>query len=381
MDKIYYKVVLGHNGKPNKMNLFLLQIETRQGEKRIFHSTHIHLHREQFVNGLIVNHPNMDYLNACVREMVNEMEKIELEYIIRGKYISVSQLKQFYKEKCAPSAMLEDFGESVIKSSGRKDSTKAGYSVLFNNLRRYREDIRIGDIDYTFIVDYEKWMKDEGVCENTRIGRLQKLKTILSEAVKRDVIKENPFSKYKIPSMKNKKGFLSEKNLKDMESLKLKGKEDIIRDAFLFSVYTGLRYSDMRSLKQEEIINGWIKKKMKKTGKTVEIPIERLFDGKAVGIIEKYKGDIGRLGKKMGQCGSSNQILKKIFSKIGVADMGYTYHTSRHTCASLLLKQGLQMSTIQKILGHTKISTTEIYAEVTHDVILNDIKKSIKSKR
>ena len=277
--------------------------------------------------------------------------------------------------------MIDDFGSSVIEMSGRKDSTKAGYTVLFNNIRKFRSDVHISDIDYNFIVEYDRWMKSEGISENTRIGRLQKLKTILSEAVNRDVIKDNPFKKYKIPSMKNKIGFLSEKNLKDMESIKLKGKEDIIRDAFLFSCYTGLRYSDMKSMRQDEINNGWIRKKMKKTEKYVEIPIEELFDGKAICIIEKYGGDIGRLAKRMGQCGSSNQILKNVFNKIGIGDKGYTYHTSRHTCASLLLKKGLQMSTIQKILGHTKISTTEIYAEVTKDVIMNDIKIAGKKRK
>ena len=121
---------------------------------------------------------------------------------------------------------------------------------------------------------------------------------------------------------------------------------------------------------------------MIKTGKPVEIPLVGLFEDKPLKIIEEYGGNIEKLSKKMGQCGSLNHTLKQVFEKVGIPkDNNFTYHTSRHTCASLLMTKGIPMTTVQKILGHTKISTTQIYAEVTKDVIINDIKKINKLRK
>ena len=216
---------------------------------------------------------------------------------------------------------------------------------------------------------------------NTIVGRLQQLKAIVSEAHKRGVIKENPFIRFKIPSMVNKQGFISEGTLNELEKLNLKRKEKVARDAFLFSCYTGLRFSDLSTLKQNEITNNWIKKIMKKTGKEVEVPLVGLFEDKPLKIIEEYGGNIEKLTRKMGQCGSLNQTLKKVFEMVGLRDTNFTFHTARHTCASLLLLKGIPMTTVQKILGHTKINTTAIYAEVTKEVITNDIKSINKKKK
>lgn len=374
--KRFFKTSFCHNGQLNKRGEGLVSIEARQHTSRVYFSTHIYLKPEQFKNGLVINHPNANQLNVVLNTIKAEIEAVELDYILKGRYITVRQLKVAYNEKCTPTALLIDFGREVINNSERKQTTKDGYEVLFNNLNKFREGTRISDVDYNYIVAYNNWLKDCGIMQNTIIGRLQQLKTIISEGYKRDVIKENPFNKFKIPTMSHKQGFLTEDELNTMSKLKLNGKEKIARDAFLFSCYTGLRYSDVVSLKQNEINDNWIHKTMVKTQKPVDIPLVGLFDDKPLQIIEEYHGNIENLGRKMGQCGGLNQHLKKVFEKAGIGkENNFTYHTSRHTCASLLMQKGIPMTTVSKILGHCKISTTQIYAEVTKDVISNDIKK------
>lgn len=378
--KISYRIVFNHNNQTNKNGMSLIQIEARQGYDRKYFSTHLYVKKEQFKNGFVINHELSEKYNCLLINMKNNIEQIEIDSILyNNNYLTLSQLKDLYQYHSTPSALLTDFGKEIILSSDRKKSTQAGYDVFFNNIEKFRQNIHINDVDYNFIVSYDKWLKESGISDNTRIGRLQQLKTIMSEAVKREIIPINPFTRFKIPTMKNKVGFLTSNELLSLERLTLLKKEKIVRDAFLLGCYTGLRFSDIKDLKNDDINNGWIKKTMKKTSKTVEIPISVLFEGKAIQLIERY-GNIEKLGKKLGQNGAANQILKNVFEKAGINSDGKTFHISRHTCATLLMQQGLQITTIQKILGHTKISTSMIYAEVTKDTILNDIKKNKKKK-
>ena len=144
--------------------------------------------------------------------------------------------------------------------------------------------------------------------------------------------------------------------------------------AFLIGCYTGLRFSDVTTLRQEHINNGWLHKKMVKTGFTVDIPVAKLFDGKMILLIEKYKGDIGRLTKEIGGNTQVNKVLRPLLDSVG-ADNKITFHSSRHTFATLLGQKGLGITTIQKMLGHQKLATTQIYEEVDRKTIENDIKK------
>lgn len=118
---------------------------------------------------------------------------------------------------------------------------------------------------------------------------------------------------------------------------------------------------------------------MIKTEINIEIPLEDLFGGKALEIISKYKS-IESFSKSIGSNGSANQILKEIAKKANLSKIP-TFHMARHTFATILLEDGVPITTVQKLLGHTKISTTMIYSEINENIIQNDIKKALKKKK
>ena len=299
-----------------------------------------------------------------------------------NKYLTLEMIKSAIKQKNLPNTTFNDFAKNVVENSDRKKSTKAGYDVFLNNFSKFRTNALLEEIDYNFIKAYDKWLKDSGVSDNTRIGRLQQFKTIMQEAVRHDIIEKSPFMKFKIPSMTNKKGFLTKEDIKQIETVKNLTKiETHVMFAFLFCYYTGLRFSDFKTLKQSDIKDGWLKKVMVKTGKTVEIPIYELFEGKAMNIIERYHGNIENLVKKIGQNGAMNQVLKRVFEKAGIDSTNKSFHIARHSCATNLISDGLPITTIQKILGHTKVSTSLIYAEVTKETIINDLKRQKKNNK
>ena len=375
--KISYKVVHNRANRLKKDGTALIQIELRQGTRRIYFPSRIYVRPGQFRDGYVVEHPMSDEYNFLLYDMRNGIERIEIDYIKRGIYPTLEMIRSAVRENTAPSARFRDFGQSVVNNSERKDRIKSGYDTLFNSMDKFRNGTLVSDVDYNFIVKYDLWLKNCGISHNTRVGRLRQVKAILNEALKRDIIAKNPFDMFRIPPMTNKKGFLSAKQVKKVESIILDEKEGRVRDSFLFCVYTGLRFSDFKTLKQSDIKNGWLTKIMVKTNFKVEIPISELFGGKALDIISKYGDDIENLSKAIGTNATVNKALKSIFAKLKFNE-NFTFHTSRHTFASILLQMGVPITSVQKMMGHQKLSTTQIYGEVNRETITNDIKKVLK---
>lgn len=371
--KIRYRLVLNRSGRLNARGEGLVQIECEQYGRKIYFSTRTYVRPEQWHRGLVIGNDLANGLNFCLYKQIQEIERIELEYIKRGVSVTLPMMKEAVRSHLSPGARLSEFGIEVVQQSDRKNLTKLNYKTLLNNLERFRKGVLLTDIDYQFVVSYDRWLRECAIAHNTRISRLRLLRALLNEAKKRDIILSNPFERFKIQGMVSKKGYVSQSQLKKLENMKLSGKEDIVRDAFLLGCYTGLRFSDIITLRSEHITeDGWIHKKMVKTGFVVDIPITQLFEGKAEKMIQKYKGDIGRLTKEIGDNAGVNRTLKPLLEKAG-ADLKITFHSSRHTFATLLTQQGVDLTTIQKLLGHQKIQTTQIYSETDKATIAKSL--------
>ena len=303
-----------------------------------------------------------------------DIQRVELEFLKRGVYLSLPALKNAVRAKIKPTATLVEFGNEIINGSERKQTTIAGYRTLFRNIEKFRAGVLVADIDYSFLVSYENWMRALGIAHNTRVGRLCFLRTIMNEAVRHKIIDSSPFAEYKIPPMTAREGFLTNTQLHKVEKVDVKDKAAIIRDAFLFACYTGLRFSDLVTLRSEHIVKQWIHKKMVKTGFMVDVPLNDIFAGKAAAIIERY-GTIERLVTKIGCNSTANKRLREILQQVGITEH-YTFHTARHTFATLLIQYGLAITTVQRLLGHQRIETTQIYGEITTKAISADIRRA-----
>ena len=173
--------------------------------------------------------------------------------------------------------------------------------------------------------------------------------------------------------------FLDEEELEQLESTKM-GNERLerIRDCFVFSCYTGLSYVDVKELNRDNIVKGidgnhWISTKREKTDKPVKVPLLP----KAQEILEKYMQCPEMENKESLLPISSNQktnaYLKEIADSCDI-DKNLTFHVARHTFATtVMLSNGVPIETVSKLLGHSKLSTTQIYARVVESKISEDI--------
>ena len=360
----------------NRRGEGLVQIECQQGKRRIYFSTGVYLEPKYWRDGMVVEHELSNDLNIILRRMKIDLERVELDFMKRDVKVTLPMLREAVKTKTAPSAKLTDFGRAVISQSDRRDVTKANYRTLFNDLDKFRRGVRVDEADYAFIERYDIYLKDSGVQHNTRVGRLRLLRAVLNEAVKRDMLSRNPFDRYHVQGMTSRHGYLQDGDVMSLERLSLKGRELIVRDAFLFCCYTGLRYSDLLALRTEDIHDGWIRIVMQKTKQRVAIPYAKLFEGRCISLLQRYGNTIERLTSKLPTNSQVNSTLRDLLRKACInTDFRVTFHTSRHTFASLLLEEGVPVTTVQRMLGHTKVQTTQIYAEVTEQTIEKDVSR------
>ena len=377
IQKIRYRLVYNKAHRLNKRGEGLIQIECQQGNRCRYVSTNTYVKPENWNGSVIIGTLNDYDRNYVLFLQVAQVEQIELEFIKRGIDVNLPMLIEAVQTNVAPSAKLRDFGMQMIQNGERKELTKRNYITLFNDIDKFRPNVLLTDIDYNWINAYDKHLHEIGVAHNTRVGRMRQLRAIMNEAKKRDFIHKDPFERFRIPSMKNKSGYITFEQLRKLEQMNLTGKQEIVRDAFLVGCYTGLRFSDIKTLRKEHFDKEWINKLMIKTQTIVNIPYTKLFDNKLSRIIEKYGNDIGNLTRQIGGNGETNRILRYALNKVK-AERNITFHSSRHTFASLLGQKGVDLPTIQKLLGHKKITTTEIYREINKKTIINGITKKKK---
>jgi site-specific recombinase XerD len=296
-------------------------------------------------------------------------------------------------EELDPPKMLSEawnYHTSQIAGLLGKDytpGTLAKYKTVHSVLKKYiklkhqRDDIRLDDIDYRFVRDFDYYLKtDYGVKINTAVQMVKKLRTVVKIAYEIGWVKRDPFIAYRVRHEEVHREYLSSGELQQLAARKFKRKRLIVvRDLFLFSCYTGLSYADTVKLKRADILKGedgglWIQTFRMKNNNRVRIPLL----SPALRLIGHYK-DYPRLfdedfilPKVSNQ--KANAYLKDITSLMGWTKR-LTFHCARHTFATTVtLTNGVPIETVGQMLGHKSLQTTQLYARVTDTRISRDMK-------
>ena len=363
----------------------LVQAEALLNQRKVYFKTNIYLKPEHWdkQTSQVCNHPQANDLNSMLFEFVLHLQAIELSLWKRGIPVTLSLLKDAIKKDKPVNVTFPVFARTYVQESDRKRSTKENLLTTVTVLQEFRPGIDFKDITYTFLRDFEVHLKEKGNSVNTIAKHLRQLRTLVNEAINQGYIPSDayPFRKYKIKQEKGRKEFLTPDELKRLENLDVDKKLRHVLDAFLFCCYTGLRYSDFCQLTPENIIrvNGkrWLYFKSVKTDVEIRLPLHLLFEGKALAVLERY--DIVTDFAKIGPNSEANKHLAQL-SALARIRKHITYHTARHTCATLLVHQGVPITTVQKLLGHTSVRTTEVYSEVLSNTIIRDL-KAVKRKK
>ena len=261
----------------------------------------------------------------------------------------------------------------------RSQNTYEVYITVYNHLSKFlskqynRKDIALKELDASFVTDFERYLRGIGCTTN---NYMTKLKHVVYQACLSGVLSINPINNYKMEYIQKDRGYLSGEELQRIMDVQFKKKShELIRDLFVFAAFTGFAYVDVKNLTTDKIMKSfdghiWIKIKRQKTNTPTDI---RLLEVPRK-ILEKYKG-LAKGNKTFPV--PTNQTCNNILRKLG-ADCGIktklTFHVARHTMATTIcLSKGMPIETVSRILGHTNIKTTQIYAKITNQKISQDM--------
>lgn len=333
-------------------------------------------------------------LNEFLDQEYSRLFQYYQELRIEGKVRSLENIKKKYFGEIDKLYSLEDIFKyhNTICFSKLKPNTQRLYNTSQNYIRKFieqefgRKDFYLQELDYNFVLKFEHFLRtvkpkhyQQNLQHNAVMKHIKRLKKMISLAYRMEWIDKNPFIKFQSTLEPREREFLSAEDLSKIENKKLKLERlGRVRDLFIFSCYTGISFGDLVLLKPENLtigINGklWIVTRRMKNGNSVKVPLLQ----KAVAIIEKYKTDVscqvsGTLLPKISNQ-KVNQYLKEIATLCEV-NKHVTFHLARHTFATTVaLSNGMPIETVSKILGHKKLSTTQIYAKVVERKLGDDM--------
>lgn len=384
MGKIIYNLVYNRKKCLNMKGMALVQVEAYLDRRKKYFSTKVYLKPEQWDTKKLVvrNHPNADALNRLIYEFVAMIEKKELELWQQGKRISLELLKDALAARENNNSFIPFFKQEVMNSS-LKESTKRNHLSTLMLLQEFKKDVTFSDLTFEFISSFEYFLQSKGYHTNTIAKHMKHLKRHINVAINKEYIEiqKYAFRKYKIKTVENKHTHLTPEELEKLEKLRLTGrytKYQKTLDAFLFCCYAGMRYSDFVNLSPNNIVDihqeTWLLYKSIKTGTEVRLPLYLLFGGKGLVILDKYRENIQEFFRLRDNSNVNKDLI--IITRLAGLSKKISFHTARHTNATLLIYNGVNITTVQKLLGHKSVKTTQVYTNIMDMTIVHDLEKN-----
>ena len=305
---------------------------------------------------------------------VVSLERIKSEFL--GKKEEIDTLMQLFEKHNGDVA--KQVGVSVGKATLQKYNVCKRHFSEFLEKQYKRIDLKLTELTYVVIREFDLYLRTEvGQNPNTATKTMKTFKTITLLGQKMGVLLHDPFMNHRFHIEPVNRGFLTDEEILCIAHKQINiPRLELIRDIFIFSCFTGLAYIDVSNLTPDHIVTlgdkQWIMTQRQKT--SVETNVLLLDIPKA--IIAKYGGKTYRNGKLFPMLTNqkTNSYLKEIADICGIKK-NLTFHLARHTFATMSLSKGVPMESVSKMLGHTNIRTTQIYARITNKKIEHDMEE------
>lgn len=303
-------------------------------------------------------------LNAVIKKKKQKLEDFIREGKSLGKSLSKDEISNFWngKSDSEDDLLFSKFYESFCKRHFLtiKESTQIHYVTLGKKLKDFKPNLKLSEIDYSFMIEFDNYLIETN---SGRYNMIKFLKRVLKEAVKLDVLKNESWKGLQNVSPRTREEYLTVDEISQIIKcdLSLKKHLEIARIMFLFSCYTGMRFSDVVALKKENYKNGMITLKQIKTNVDLKVPV----NVNAKKIICKFYNQ--REEDENIFPPIENQTVNRYLKKIGeIAEIKKTlhFHLARHTFGTTLLNNNVNVFYISKMMGHKKLSQTYSYTGV-----------------
>ncbi len=251
----------------------------------------------------------------------------------------------------SPNKRFYDFVKEQIelrKGSYAKDTVKTYYKYI-RMLKRFAPNLTFSELTTNFVHRYVSWLRQRGLSHNTIAFHLKNLRTFSNWAIK----------EVKIKWQVSERVYLTIEEIKKIERAFEREPHNQVLRWTLFLIYTGLRYADIKRLRWKNVKENWIYVKQHKTGELVSIPISK----KIRRVLPERGKDNDFVFPQITSNQVANRQLKRELRKLGITK-NVTLHCLRHTFAITSIQLGIPIEVVSKLLGHTEIKTTQIYARI-----------------
>ena len=326
----------------------------------------------------------LDKIKTRVQDIYNQLESI-------GDTFSVIEVKNKLLGVSDEKGVLEIL-DNLIKGielrvgNDYSDGTLKHYKTTRERIKEFlkkqfgKNDLPLSLIDYNFLNSFDIYLKTcHHLKPNTALTYHKHLKRVLNTAISMNLITVNPYNSFKVTRNETHRDYLTTKELDQIETKEVNTTRiEMIRDVFVFACYTGLGYSELSKLSNMHIQIGdggekWIIIDRTKTDIRCRVPLLPTAEN----VLKKYENyPIDQHSGKLLPVHSNqkmNEYLKELAGICGI-NKNLSMHVARHTFAtSITLSNGVPIETVSKMLGHTSLKTTQIYARIVNSKIANDM--------
>ena len=383
-------VVFDRKKKANKDNEGLLEIRISANRKSYYISTGVRVLPKQWA-GTVLHRADAETLNDRLGTMVRKVSEEVTRCMGDGREIDVTAIKDKLFEVKNPRTtepdVLLNWIDAQIAALNVKDGTRQHFRVTQKRLDAFGRIRQWEDLTIENIYEWDAWLhkltkpqskadvqanaKPEPITAQTVHNYHKDLKSLLSRAVKMGKIDQNPYDRLRGEFKKcenESTEFLTDEEMKALESLHpLPGTQmAMARDLFVFQMYTGLSYSDSQAfdIKDYKQVNGkWVN--VGERIKTGVAYVSQLLPP-VVEILERYNWQTPKINNT-----KYNACLKVIQQALGFTSKLHS-HLARHTFATWMLRNGVPLEHVSKMVGHTNIRQTQRYAKVMPKAVYDD---------
>jgi len=340
---------------------------------------------QQMTKGNNIINKGLSNKKSRVYELISELES-------KNKPVSANILKEHLTGKAKINiGVLSYFNKHISEIEIRKEIKPVSvnkYKQSLSSLKKFiliyfsTNDFNLDGVDYDFINQYDLFLKTEYNLHKNTINKYHsRFRTLLLKALAEGHLTKQPYVNYKLTTVKTDREFLSSEELDQIVNLDISHNQslDRVRDVFIFSVYTGLRFQDAQDLTTENLITYKNKPSIRfilqKGAKSIEIPLL----AEANKIIHKYIGSTERMVLNRLLPKISNQKINaylKIIADLAGLNRNLSHHIARHTFSTTIcLNNNMPMEDLSKLLGHSSLKTTQIYGKITQERLFKSIQK------
>lgn len=384
MSTIKFKAVLRLEKLSKKTNEAPVCLRITKDRKTTY-KTLIHVAPE-FWNAqrqCVVRHPNADVLNAVISHRRGKIEKDTWMLTLSHEDVSIKTIRNKLNDHL--SLDFFDYADRYCRSlMAEKYGTYQRLRSVLNKLHGFARNapLPIRDITEDFIRRYEHYLTTVvGNSRNTIAMSMKYIAKILGDIYRTYDLDEssNPFRKLKFHFEPSSRQYLLAEEVASIRDLDLKPGSplDNAREVFIFECYSGLRISDILTLRWENVTEEGISIRMRKTGKVISVPLQKNVKE----MLQKHASEGGNFVFGYLKSMSSDPTSKQETRAIGVATASInkslktiarlagitkplSTHIGRHSFATMLLSSGIDLPVIQELMGHHDVKVTQIYAKV-----------------